>query len=71
MEFDDVSGVVYETLKYDYNMCSTHVLGWSDYLTRLDIGIQDTETGLKYVGSGKYKITDQKKWLFARLKYGL
>ena len=72
MVFDDVNETIYYALGEGYEKWEDfYSYSWNDYLIDLDIGIQSISLGLKYVNSSKYMITDQKKWVLARLKYGI
>lgn len=71
MEFDDPNDIIYLTLYEGYcNRENFYASTWNDYLIKLDIGIQDIGTNLTYISSGNYKVTNEKKWALARLKYG-
>lgn len=72
MEFKDVNDVIYSTLYEEYSSRDNfYNSSWNEFLLNYDIGIQDVATGLQYVGSSNYTIIDEKKWLMAKLKYGI
>lgn len=73
MEFNDVNGVVYETLKDDYNVFDVFQqeflyqidMKWEQFIQTKDLGLNTTDI------PHCYTIVNAKKWAFARIKYGI
>jgi hypothetical protein len=49
--------------------CESNINHYYDFMKHLDIGI--VPVGCDKVITGEYKIINEKKWLLAKLKYGL
>jgi hypothetical protein len=66
---------IFKTLKSDYikykKMASPIQAYFDEYINFLDIGIKCIMSGDGYALPNKYVITDLKKYLFAKLKYGI
>jgi hypothetical protein len=65
MEFKDVQAVLYDAFFSEYS-CSRFFRNgdWSVFINNKNIGLMCIEGGV-------YKVVDEKKWVFARLKYGI
>lgn len=61
--FDDI---IWLKFFKDYNESKKKDSGlyWSDYVFKLDLGVE-------YIGQCKYRLVDSKKWMLARIKYGI
>ena len=68
MEFDfrDVNDTIYLALREEFYSLSYKKFGWHSFITYKDLGINC----VNYY-SNLYKIVDHKKWLLAKLKYGI
>ena len=67
MEFKDTNDRLYSALQDIYYNCETRysiTLGWQGFVKEQDIGLQ-------YLSYDRYKITDEKKWLLTKIKYGI
>lgn len=65
MQFEDINDTVYSALQYEFEAEYIRTnKQWSDFIKDKDIGIQ-------YFIKKVYTIVDQKKWLLAKIKYGL
>lgn len=68
MEFNDIYCMVYDTFEDEFHKAS---IDWHDFVKKKDIGLHFNMSD-KYTKNGDhYTIVDSKKWLLARLKYGI
>ena len=63
---------MYPTFKKEW--LSSHFIRWEDFIASKDLGItcfNKTSSIDTTIGFIEYKIVDEKKWLIARIKYGI
>ena len=63
MVFKDNDNKLFLKFQYECYHLEKPALCWADFITKKDLGI------IRY--KQYYKIIDQKKWLLAKLKYGI
>ena len=69
MEFDDPHEVIYYYFEDDY-YDNSYANNWQEFVKYIDIGIEYIESA-ELVDVDHYKIVDEKKWLLAKIKYGI
>ena len=78
MEYKDVGYKVYAIFKFEYRKSPSYNSidkGWPDFIKRKDIGIECIK-GMSFLGgsfnnANVYTVVDKKKWMLAKLKYGI
>lgn len=73
MGFEDLHYVIYDAFKREYKN-STYLqrlhLGWPDFIKNKKLGIECVQQ-FNLIACNTYNIVDDKKWILARLKYGI
>ena len=65
MVFKDSYFTLYDTLFHEYSLTSFFKDGrYTKFIKYKDIGV-------KYIECGVYEIVDEKKWMLAKIKYGI
>lgn len=67
MEFKDEKFVIHYAFIEDFK--HSIIEEWTEYITSLDLGVHYTSTDDDEIDS--YLITDEKKWLLSKIKYGI
>lgn len=71
MVFEDSTNCLFWLLRDEWHLTSSiYKGGWYSFILHLDLGIEylPIESGAVFK---VYKITNNKKWLLTRLKYGI
>jgi len=66
MEFRDINDSIKKTLIKEYN--DSPIIGWSCFIEKKDLGVAYNNVASHH---NVYYIIDDKKWVLARLKYGI
>jgi hypothetical protein len=65
-DFKDINDLIYRTFRDEFYSLSNDIFSWHAFIEYKDIGINCINYHSNY-----YIITDEKKWLLAKLKYGI
>ena len=66
MEFKDPNNKVFHAFVKEYFNSNKTLFFWKEFIKNKDIGIEDVT-----VIDRCYKITNKKKWVLAKIKYGI
>jgi hypothetical protein len=65
MEFNYVNVKIYYSLFCEYYLTSFFKNGMYNHF------VDYKNIGVKYIGFGVYEVVDEKKWMLAKIKYGI
>jgi hypothetical protein len=65
IEFKDVNFELYDALFHEYSLTPFFKKGrWDHFVYYKDMGV-------KYIQTSVYEVVDEKKWMLAKIKYGI
>ena len=59
---------VYDSFRKEW--IAAYSIVWSEFIEEKDIGIKAVEDSI-FLVTHEYEVIDEKKWLIARIKYGI